>query len=229
MKKCLLTLLACVPAHAEWSGTVDASFIASFGRVETETLNVHAKALKETEKRDYVVELQRIGIDAESDAKKKDSWDLDTSIRWTERGNWYTASVAEAYIDRYFRFPDATVGDLQRYTVGYGGGYKFIETERGKVFFDLMGECSQQRGAEGEFAIGTGLRAGIDASWWLFPDRVELFATTKVTSGSNKGVDSKSGIRVGLSDRLHVAVKYDYRNLWGRSDGVFSIAVGGRF
>ena len=232
--KYILIALACVPAHAEWSGTVDASFIAAFGSSETKTLNIHVKALKESERRDYAVELQRTVLDAESAARRKDSLDLDGAIRWKERGKWYTTTIAEAYADDYFRFHGMGTGDLERYALGYGGGYRFIEGDNANVSLDLTGNVILQdwnpiSDEEDFHAVGLGIGAGIDANWWVLPEKVEIFTTTTITSGRNKSTDTKSGVRVGLTDKLHVAVKFDYRNIRGRSDGMFSIAVGGRF
>lgn len=210
------SLVAAVPAHADWSGKGEAGLVIASGNTDTETANAKVQVTNETDTWKNTLGAAALYA-SDEDGKTANRWELFGQADWkfTTRnflfgagryeqdefsGFEYQATASYGIGRRFFDSPTTKmVGTV-------GAGYKFFETR--DSFDDVTGVLLEEGRSDSEVVF----RGTLDLEH-QFTATTSLINKFIVESGAdNTFAQNDLSLQVKMTDVLALAVGYSVRH-----------------
>ena len=214
---------------AAWDATADAGATVSRGNTDALDVALVFAAKRSGLRFDHLFDVNTAKSSA-WDEVTRDQLDIEYDLRRKYGDKWYAVGNLE-----YFR--DAIKDIDQRYTVGVGGGYAILASERSALTTDIgISQVLEESMSVRESSPA--LRWGVDFNRWIVPEQLEVFHTHQLLGvlDTDRGLfwDSGTGIRLYLSERWNMSVRLDVQHETQptpgrkRTDATSMIAIGAK-
>lgn len=222
--------LALASLAADWSSRADLSAVVSSGNSSTESYNALVESVLQRDNVEHSLSILINNEEAEQIATKE-QLDVDYGYKRFISEKWYAAGNAEYFEDQ--------LKDIdQRITLGAGMGYQFWQDSFGAFSTDLSLNYVREELA-GEQESNPAVRWGLDYQRYLFAKKLEFFHGQSILfiPDSDRGevLESSTGLRYALNDRIDTAVRVDVDHETdpapgnSKTDVTYTLGVGIKF
>jgi len=213
-----------------WENRLDLSAVISKGNSDTQSFNLLGESKLKKGKVEQVMSLS-ISQEEADETKTRDQIDLDYGYKRFLNEKWYAAGNGEYFQDR--------IKDIdQRITLGAGLGHQFWDNSFGALSAEF-GASAVFENLDGDSGTNPALRWALNYNRFLLDKKAEFFHKHSLLvildSDSGEVIQSSTGFRFALSDKVDTSVRVDTTTDTEppvgshRSDITYNLGVGIKF